>query len=53
MSAMAVQKAGPNRLNFVEGTQGYPGGNIGKKGLYSRWILKKKISRATLDTSAS
>ena len=31
MSAMAGQKAGPNRLNFVEGTQGYPGGNIGKK----------------------
>jgi len=31
MSAIAGHKAGPNWLNFVEGTQGYPGGNIGKK----------------------
>ena len=50
---MAGQKAGPNWLNFVEGTQGHPGGNIGKKDFFSRWILKKKISPETLDTSAS
>ena len=28
---MAGQTAGPNGLKFFEGTQGYPGGNIGQK----------------------
>ena len=31
MSPIAGITAGPNGLKFFKGTQGYPGGNIGKK----------------------
>ena len=32
MLAIAGRTAGPNGLNFFEGTQGYPGVNKGNKG---------------------
>ena len=56
--AIVGRTAGPNWLTFVEGTHGYPGGNIGKKKIFLRSIFFFKnpfffIPRATTGTLSS